>query len=303
MKKLIVIVTVLAALGAFYWYAAVDGRMPADATYELDMAEVRRLADTIPGYKPAQIRYEKILSFEFAEAMVMAGAPWKATEIPVYAYQLIFPESTLMIDAAMPREMVQPKFMAPFYDDAAWLRMLTALEISSQIVITHEHMDHIGGVTAHPNLPKLLPRLRLTATQLAHPGKMKPAEFPSGALDGYTPLQTSRYHALAPGVVLIAAPGHTPGSHLVYVQRGDGEEYLFLGDALWQMRNIEQQIERPRFMTWLIGEDRHAVFGQIRTLHALRQLEPRLHIVPGHDAGVIAQLTLDGMLEQGYSLP
>ena len=85
MKKLAIAVLVLAALGAFYWYAAVDARMPAEAAYELDMTEVRRLADSIPGYKPAQIRYEKILSFEFAEAMVMAGAPWKATEIPVYA--------------------------------------------------------------------------------------------------------------------------------------------------------------------------------------------------------------------------
>ena len=208
-----------------------------------------------------------------------------------------------MIDAAMPREMVQPKFMMLSYDDAAWQRLQRALEISSQIVITHEHMDHIGGVAVHPNLSALLPKLRLTSVQTAHPEKMKPAEFAAGALDAYKPLQVERYHALAPGVVLIAAPGHTPGSQLVYVQRGDGEEYLFLGDALWQMRNIEQQAERPRFMTWIIGEDRHAVFGQIRTLHALRQLEPRLHVVPGHDAGIIAALTLDGLLEQGYSLP
>ena len=106
--------------------------------------------------------------------------------------------------------------------------------------------------------------------------------------------------ALAPGVVLIKSPGHTPGSQMVYVKRADGRELLFLGDVSWRLRNLEQVRERPLFMTLIIGEDRRQVMGQFQALHALHQAEPGLALVPGHDGPAVQALTAAGLLEAGF---
>lgn len=291
----------LAAFAAFYWWFAVDSRMPADADYPLDIAELRRLADSLPGDKPREARYEKVSAFSFPAAMIVSGDGWSTREMPVYAYQLVYGDRTVMIDSALDRSLAKPDFMVPFFDEAARQRVEQALTQASLIVITHEHADHIGGVAQHPRLAALLPALRLTQTQLAHTDRMKPAMLPADLFAGYQPLNYERYAAVAPGVVLIAAAGHTPGSQMVYVKLSDGRELLFLGDVSWHQRNIELQRERPRFVTaWLIGEDRDAVFGQLKSLHRLAQKEPALQQVPGHDGAVIQTLTSTGVLIAGF---
>jgi glyoxylase-like metal-dependent hydrolase (beta-lactamase superfamily II) len=302
MKRLLRWMVVLAVLAGGYYWLALDSRMPADADFPLDMTEVRRLADSLPGAKPAQVRFEKVMSYAFTHSMAVAGDDWSTVDVPVYAYQVVYPDGTVLIDAAMSRAMAKPEFMVPSYDDAAWQRVVAALDRAAQIVITHEHLDHLGGVMAHGNLASLLPRLRLTDLQLAHPERMRPYKPPAGAFDGYTPLRYERYHALAPGLVLVKAAGHTPGSQMVFVQLADGREILFLGDVVWKMRNLELQRERPRWITLLIQEDRHAVFGQIKALGELMQEEPGVKLVPGHDGPVVDALVAEGYLQAGFEM-
>jgi glyoxylase-like metal-dependent hydrolase (beta-lactamase superfamily II) len=107
--------------------------------------------------------------------------------------------------------------------------------------------------------------------------------------------------AIAPGMVLIAAPGHTPGSQMVYVKLADGRELLFLGDVTWHQRNIDVKRERPRWVTaLLIQEDRAKVSGQINALSELSTQEPELRIVPGHDGEVMDALTAAGYFDKGF---
>ena len=276
---------------------------PARGTpYALDLAAVRSLAGSMGGAKPQAIRFERIMSLQFAEAMIMAGDPWRASPMPVYAYQLVFPDRTVMIDAALPRQIAKPDFLVMDFDTDAYQRLLAALDQTSLIAVTHEHMDHIGGIAEHPRLGLLLPALRLTAEQLANPKGMAPARLPDQVMQGYTPLRYDRLHLLAPGVVLIKAPGHTPGSQMVYVQRADGREVLLLGDVSWRRRNIDQVRERPLFMTLIIGEDRNAVLGQFAALRELAAAEPGIALVPGHDGPAMEPLVADRTLEPGLLL-
>lgn len=300
LRRLLWTVASIGVIAAVAYYPLVRHSPVPTTTFALDLAEIRALASSLPGYGPVAVRYEEVAAMRFAEAMLMAGDPWKETPMPVYSYQLVYPDRTVIVDTALARADAKPDFIGLRYDEAAYRRMSEAMTQAALIVVTHEHMDHIGGVAAHPELARLKPALRLTVEQLANPKGMEPVTLPAEPLAGYEPLRYERLHALAPGVVLIKAPGHTPGSQMVYVRRADGRELLLLGDVSWRTRNIEHVRERPLFMTLLIGEDRGAVIAQFQALHALRQAEPAVALVPGHDAVAVEALTAAGLLQPGF---
>jgi glyoxylase-like metal-dependent hydrolase (beta-lactamase superfamily II) len=299
-RTLITLGVLLVLAGAAYYWLFVESHMPADASYALDIERVRAALDTVPGEKPSAIEVEQVAVFTFPATGVVAGDGWNGVALPVYSYRLIYPDSTIIVDTALTRSMAGSEMTS--FDAAALGRVQAAMSTAAQIVITHEHMDHIGGLTTHGDLKAVLSKARLTREQLAQPERSLPAKFPDHALDGYQPLVYDHYQAIAPGVVLIKAPGHSPGSQIVYVQTANGAELLLIGDVAWHYRNIELQRERARLMTMLfLKEDRAAVFGQLAALKRLHEAQPAVHIVPGHDGPVIDSLVAAGILKRGFS--
>jgi glyoxylase-like metal-dependent hydrolase (beta-lactamase superfamily II) len=301
LRRLFYLVVVLVLIGApAYYWLIVESHLPTEGSYAIDMAEVRRLADALPGDKPSEIRVETVAHFSFPKTAVVAGDGWDPTDMPVSSYQLVYADRTVVIDTALDEAAGKAAGIASF-DADAYKRMSAGLAATSLIVITHEHMDHVGGLTVHADLPKLLTVAQLTKEQIAFPERMAPAKWPEGALANYKPLEYDRYAAVAPGVVLIKAPGHTPGSQLVYVKRADGTEILFLGDVAWQRRNIDAQRQRARLVTqFLLNEDRDAVMLQLMEFKRLREAEPKLEIMPGHDAEALDHFINAGLLVKGF---
>jgi glyoxylase-like metal-dependent hydrolase (beta-lactamase superfamily II) len=301
LRRILITLGVLLVLaGVAYYWLLVESHIPSDASYTLDIERVRAALATVPGDKPGSIEVEQVGVFTFPATGVVAGDGWNGVPLPVFCYRLIYPDSTIIVDTGLMQSMGGSLLTS--FDAAAFGRVEAAMSTAAQIVITHEHMDHIGGLTAHSDLKAVLPRTRLTREQLSEPERSLPAKFPEHALDGYQPLVYDQYQAIAPGVVLIKAPGHTPGSQIVYVQTASGAELLLIGDVAWHFRNIELQRERARLMTMLfIKEDRKAVFGELVALQRLHEAQPAIHIVPGHDGPVVDSLVAAGVLKRGFS--
>jgi glyoxylase-like metal-dependent hydrolase (beta-lactamase superfamily II) len=302
--RTIVVLLVLAVVGggAYYWLI-VDGTPPDKAAaFDLNIDRLRDLADEMPGGKPAEVRVEKVASFAFPAAASVAGDDWSPLPMHALSYQIVLPESTIVLDTALAAGAGSG--LGATFDDDAYARMDLALGAAAQIILTHEHADHIGGLAAYARPQAIRSKLRLTTEQVAGTARYGAFSTPTPPLfEGYPPFDYDGAIAIAPGVVLMKAPGHSPGSQIVYVQRDDGAELLFMGDIGWTLRNVLTGRSRPRLMSdLLLGEERAAVFAQLEALGSLRESEPALALVPGHEAAAIDRLIADGVLIEGFQL-
>ena len=286
---------------AIYWLFY-DNRMPHEGTFKLDLAAVRAEAARMPGAKPQRIEVEIVSRQMVPEIVMVAGGSWAKSELVRTSYRLVAPDRSILIDTAYDASTAHSFAPNIAFDEAAFARVRAAMEDGTAIVVTHEHSDHIGGLMTHPRLSALLSKALLNPEQLAVSDKTAPLAWPAGSRARYVPFAYQGIRAIAPGVVLIRAPGHTPGSQMIYVQRADGREFLFMGDVASMADNVRLQRIRSRLVTdWFTHEDRNAVMLQTQALGRLQKDAPGLILVPGHDGETIAALAASGALKTGFT--
>lgn len=304
MKRLVagcLLVLVLGLVGAVYWLFY-DNRPPAEGRFLLDLAALRVEAARLPGAGPVRIEAEHVYTSSVPRIAMIGGTDWGKLPQVRASYRIVYPDKTIILDTANDEATARQDRWFTGYDRAAWARVQRAMGEAATILVTHEHCDHIGGLLQSPDWRRLLPKAVLNEAQFDHVRDC--TAWPAGSREGIRPLPYHGLHAVAPGMVLIRAPGHTPGSQMVYVRRSDGHEYIFMGDTASSLDNV--RLVRPRSRYVMIsgghGDDRDAVFRQTIALRRLLDEAPGLTLVPGHDADAIAAIERAGLLTRGFSV-
>ncbi len=164
------------------------------------------------------------------------------------------------------------------------------------VLLTHAHWDHTSGLPELAGTPVWVTReeRRFIAdggwiTAIA---RGTGARFEEYDLEGGPYLGFPRSHDVYGdgSIVVVPAPGHTPGSVVVFVALPTGKRYAFVGDLVWQREGIREREEKPWLQRTLADSDPTGVRDQILHMAAIAARFPEISIVPAHDARAFAEL-------------
>ena len=288
-------VLILGAAAAQAGGFRVSAQAPA---WSADIDDVRRAASLIPGRRPLRINFLKFAESRRTKNFSVKDAPATPSVQARTAFQVMFADGPVMVDAGM--DLTVHRFFGrgveePYFPDAA-RQVEQAVARARLVVVTHEHGDHVAGVVNTAGAAQLAPKTVLTRTQvqsLKTSPQMPEIRLPDDLAKRFIVIDYDLYYPLAPGMALIKAAGHTPGSQMVYVALESGREYLLVGDATWHMDGVRQM--KGKDAPW-VTEDQPAVLAQLTWLNGLGRSAPNLTIVASHDEEQHAELVEKALL-------
>lgn len=267
------------------------------------LASVRSLSGAIPGDLPTAVGYLSFADDSGVIGNAVDGAGKTRTHSANSVFQVRYPHGWIMVDAGMDEASVHSLSKNRPFNAANYAQIQTALEKANLIVITHEHIDHVETVVKSSIADQVAPHTLLTREQvetLLTKPKIAFTSLDSSRVGKYLVVGYEHLLPIAPGVVLIKAPGHTPGSQMVYVKLESGREMVFAGDIAWNSAGIEQQRQKPDSVSRFMSEDRALIGPQLAWLKNIET--EQVSVVVSHDGAQLQSLAKQGVIEPGFKL-
>jgi glyoxylase-like metal-dependent hydrolase (beta-lactamase superfamily II) len=285
--------------GAKDWVPASAGTSVEEKLFPADLLEIRHLANLLPGAKPVAVNSIRVAASIRPERFVIEGGGDRPVTMPRTAFQVVYPDGTVMIDAGLDQEthdsFSTPDKREPYYPDE-FTRLQRALDAARMIVLTHFHADHVAGVTRAANYEALAAKTVVseeTAELLLTKPHKPHLAMTASQVDQLNIVGYRQYHALAPGMVLIKAHGHSADHQMVYIALQSGREILHSVDVGWVLENIRQV--KGKAAPW-VKEDVPAVMGQLRWLNEILRNEPNVALLVTHDDELFGRAVTTGAI-------
>jgi glyoxylase-like metal-dependent hydrolase (beta-lactamase superfamily II) len=166
--------------------------------------------------------------------------------------------------------------------------------------VTHEHGDHVGGVIRNANntLPAKTVLTREQVQSLTQNPQMPEIKLDEQRSKQYLVVDFESVLPVAPGVVLIKAPGHTKGEIMVYTKLQNGKEYIFTGDVSWSFKGVQEKKLKPKSERNRIGEEAEPIEHQLAWLNE-RLTKDGMVILVSHDDVMLPQYAAQGAIHNG----
>ena len=276
-----------------------------EVPFEADLPAIRRLANLLPGAKPTAVNGIRVAASIRPRKFVVEGGDETPVNMPRTAFQVVYPDGTVMIDSGLDQEthdsFSTPDKREPYFPEA-FAQLQQALNRARMIVLTHFHADHVAGVIRAPNYEELAAKTVVCAETaeclVKTPHRPHLAMTPE-QVNKMTVIGYRQYYPVAPGMVLIKAHGHSADHQMVYVALQSGREILDSVDVGWVLDNIREI--KGKAAPW-VKEDVPAVMGQLRWLNNILCNEPNIRLLVTHDDDLFNEAAKAGEIGAGLVL-
>jgi glyoxylase-like metal-dependent hydrolase (beta-lactamase superfamily II) len=164
------------------------------------------------------------------------------------------------------------------------------------ILLTHSHWDHVSGLPDFPGVPVWVTPQEHEFIRKGGSGQFgqpftgiryEQYGFEGGSYLGFP----SSHDIYGDGsIVVVPAPGHTPGSVIIFVTLHNGTRYAFVGDLVWQMEGYTEREERPWITRREADLNAEGTRENLLRIIALKERLPELDIVPAHEMRAFAEM-------------
>lgn len=103
------------------------------------------------------------------------------------------------------------------------------------LILTHSHIDHVGGIADFPAVPILRSAPEAALARPLYFGGKHPMEWPDA-----TYLTIDKDTQIGPGLRVLFTPGHVPGQLALWVELPDSGPVLLTSDAISRPAEVEE---------------------------------------------------------------
>jgi glyoxylase-like metal-dependent hydrolase (beta-lactamase superfamily II) len=166
-----------------------------------------------------------------------------------------------------------------------------------QVILSHSHWDHAGGVQDFPEAKILVSQDELStiaqpksgaggtwASQISSASiRWSPITFAAVGYKGYA----QSLDLFNDGtVVLVPMPGHTQGSIGMFVTVDSGKCFFFIGDVAWKSAALRQGAAKFWAASLIVDGNRGQTMDSVEKVRDVLRQYPEVVVVPAHDGAV-----------------